>query len=208
MNPMQWTRDTVRVGAILTLGIVSDGFYNVRMATSRTPEDMLRDWTAAMGPKLGPAYHRLYNDNAWLHMKWNEFLKLFATSPARIRDLNTAAAGFFHQVQELWWDDLLLHVFRMTDKRPDVLSVYTLHRESSAALQPIIQAQIDDIVVPACAFASQPDRPPQSQRGTRGHVAHSRKSQRRPSRLEGYRRSPVCGRKLLLENGPHGLRLH
>jgi hypothetical protein len=24
-----------------------------------------------------------------------------------MRDLNTAAPGFFHQVQELWWDDML-----------------------------------------------------------------------------------------------------
>jgi hypothetical protein len=35
-------------------------------------------------------------------MKWNEFLKLFVKSPAQMRDLNTAAPGFFHQVQELW----------------------------------------------------------------------------------------------------------
>ena len=65
------------------------------MATSRTPDEMLQDYTAAMGPKLGPAFHRLYNDNAWLHMKWNEFLKLFVKSPAQMRDLNTAAPGFF-----------------------------------------------------------------------------------------------------------------
>jgi hypothetical protein len=63
------------------------------MATSRTPDEMLQDYTAAMGPKLGPVFHRLYNDNAWLHMKWNEFLKLFVKSPAQMRDLNTAAPG-------------------------------------------------------------------------------------------------------------------
>jgi hypothetical protein len=96
------------------------------MAISRTPDEILQDYTATMGPKLGPAFHRLYNDNAWLHMKWNEFLKLFVKSPAQMRDLNTAAPGFFHQVQEFWWDDMLLHIFRMTDKRTDVLSVYTL----------------------------------------------------------------------------------
>jgi AbiU2 len=119
---------------------------------SRTPDEMLRDYTAAMGPKLGPVFHRLYNDNAWLHMKWNEFVKLFATSPAQIRDLNTAAPGFFHQVQELWWNDLLLHIFRMTDRRRDVLSVYTLLREAPASLKPLIESHLA-VIRPVTEFA-------------------------------------------------------
>jgi len=123
------------------------------MAISRTPDEMLQDYTAAMGPKLGPAFHRLYNDNAWLHMKWNEFLKLFVKSPAQMRDLNTAAPGFFHQVQEFWWDDMLLHIFRMTDKRTDVLSVYTLLKEAPAPLKPIIESHIA-VVKRATEFAT------------------------------------------------------
>jgi hypothetical protein len=122
------------------------------MATSRTSDEMLADYTNAMGPTLGPAFHRLYNDNAWLHLKWNEFLKLFAKSAAQMRELNTAAPGFFHQVQELWWHDLLLHIFRMTDRRQDVLSVYTLLREAPDALKLGIQAHID-IITPAVEFA-------------------------------------------------------
>ena len=112
------------------------------MATSRTPDEMLQDYKAAIRPKLGPAFHRLYNDNAWLHMKWNDFLKLFVKSPAQMRDLNTAAPGFFHQVQELWWDDMLLHIFRMTDKRTDVLSVYTFLRDAPAPLKAIVETHI------------------------------------------------------------------
>jgi hypothetical protein len=105
-----------------------------------------------MGPKLGPIFHRLNNDNAWLHLKWNEFLELFAKSPAQIRDLNTAAPGFFHQVQDLWWDDLLLHIYRMTDKRADVLSVYSLLREAPLVLKPTITSHIA-IIKPATEFA-------------------------------------------------------
>jgi hypothetical protein len=123
------------------------------MTTSRTPDERLRDYTAAMGPKLGPAFHRLDNDNTWLHQKWNEFRKLFAASPAQIRDLNTAAAGFFSHVQGLWWDDLLLHIFRMTDERKDVLSIYTLKREApTAALKTIIESHIA-VVQPTVEFA-------------------------------------------------------
>jgi hypothetical protein len=114
------------------------------MATSRTPDEMLQDYTAAMGPKLGPAFHRLHNDN--------EFLKLFAKSPAQMRDLNTAAPGFFNHVLDLWWDDMLLHIFRMTDDRTDVLSVYTLLREAPAPLKPIIDSHIA-LITPATKFA-------------------------------------------------------
>ena len=106
---------------------------------------MLRHHTNTMGKDLGPIYNRLWNDAAWLHLKWNEFVKLFAKSPAQMRDLNTAAPGFFHQVQELWWDDLLLHIFRMTDNRKDVLSVYTLFRSAPSELKNPIQAHIDTI---------------------------------------------------------------
>ena len=132
--------------------MIAQQSYNSGMATSRTPDEMLQDYTAAMGPKLGPAFHRLYNDNAWLHMKWNEFLKLFVKSPAQMRELNTAASGFFHQVQELWWDDMLLHIFRMTDKRTDVLSVHTLLREAPASLKPTIESHIA-VITPATEFA-------------------------------------------------------
>ena len=80
---------------------------------------MPRHHTDTTGRGLGPVFNRLWNDAAWLHLKWNEFVKLFTKSPAQMRDLNTAP-GFFHQVQELWWHDLLLHIFRMTDNRKDV----------------------------------------------------------------------------------------
>jgi hypothetical protein len=48
-----------------------------RMATVRTPEELRQHYIDMMGPQLGPLFDRLYNDNAWLHMKWNEFVKLF-----------------------------------------------------------------------------------------------------------------------------------
>ena len=69
-----------------------------------------------------------------------------------MRDLNTAAPGFFHQVQELWWDDMLLHIFRMTDGRTDVLSVYTLLWEAPVPLKPIVESHVA-IIKPATEFA-------------------------------------------------------
>jgi hypothetical protein len=47
---------------------------------------------------------------------------------------------------------MLLHIFRMTDKRTDVLSVYTLLREAPAPLKPIIESHIA-VIKPATEFA-------------------------------------------------------
>ena len=52
----------------------------------------------------------------------NEFLGLFGAGPEQIATLNRASPGFFYLVQEAWWDDLILHIFRMTDDDRKVLS--------------------------------------------------------------------------------------
>jgi hypothetical protein len=86
-----------------------------------------------------------------------------------MRDLNTAAPGFFHQVQELWWDDMLLHIFRMTDNRTDVLSVYTSLREVPAPLKPIVESHIA-ITRTATEFAR--------------HARHNSKAHRNPTNYD------------------------
>ena len=48
---------------------------------------------------------------------------------------------------------MLLHIFRMTDKRTDVLSVYTLLKEAPAPLKPIIESHIA-VVKRATEFAT------------------------------------------------------
>jgi hypothetical protein len=47
---------------------------------------------------------------------------------------------------------MLLHIFRMTDKRTDVLSVYTLLKEVPAPLKPIVESHIA-VIKPATEFA-------------------------------------------------------
>ena len=44
----------------------------------------------------------MMQDAARLHLKWNEFLALFAVSPAQIETMNRAAPGFFYLVSEAW----------------------------------------------------------------------------------------------------------
>lgn len=68
-----------------------------------------------MGPGLGPLYHALENEVTWVHAKWLEYRKLFAKSEKRIDLLNETAGFFFRVVQDVLWDDVLLHIARLTD---------------------------------------------------------------------------------------------
>jgi hypothetical protein len=69
----------------------------------------------ALGPVLGPLYSALYDEVTWLHAKWLEYRKLFGQSPERVELLNASAPFFFFLVQDIFWDDVLLHIARLTD---------------------------------------------------------------------------------------------
>ncbi len=79
------------------------------------PDEALEQNIATMGPDLGPVYHRLWNEMAWLHVKWDQYVNLFGSKPERIDLLNGAAATFFRIVQDTLWEDTLLHLARLTD---------------------------------------------------------------------------------------------
>lgn len=86
-----------------------------RMAITRSPEEVLAEYELAMGPNLGPAFHRLWNDCVWLHLKWREYRSVFGTSEERIGLLNTAARGFFGIAESVLWQDVVLDICRFTD---------------------------------------------------------------------------------------------
>jgi AbiU2 len=68
-----------------------------------------------MGPKLGAVYHALWNEVAWLHAKWDLYRQLYARSPERIAFLNKVASHFIGVLQDTLYDDVLLHLSRLTD---------------------------------------------------------------------------------------------
>ena len=113
------------------------------MASTKTPAQIKAYYVSSMGPHAGEAFAELMQDAAGLHLKWNEFLALFAVGPAQIETLNKAAPGFFDLVTEAWWDGLILHIFRMIDGNRKVLSLVTLTKPrpvragyESAPIQP------------------------------------------------------------------------
>ena len=68
------------------------------ISSTKTPAQIKANYVALMGPQAGEAFAELMPDAARLHLKWNEFLALFAVGPAQIDTLNKAAPGFFYLV--------------------------------------------------------------------------------------------------------------
>jgi hypothetical protein len=81
----------------------------------QTAEESKKLRIAAMGPELGPLYDAMWQQLAWLHNKWEQYVELYGTADTRLTILNEAAPMFFRMVQDTLWDDVLLHIARLTD---------------------------------------------------------------------------------------------
>jgi AbiU2 len=89
------------------------------MSDHQSSEDVRAGYAAAMGEELGAIHHALWHQVAILHIRWNNYRGLFASSPHTIELLNAAAPAFFFETERMMWEDILLHLCRLTD-RPQV----------------------------------------------------------------------------------------
>jgi len=120
--------------------------------STESPQQVKANYARLMGAQTGESFAELMQDASRLHLKWNEFVRMYAVSPAQIETLNKAAPGFFYLVSEAWWDGIILHIFRMTDGNKKVLSLVTLKQ----LLPPAVRTGYDQklkIVVAASRFA-------------------------------------------------------
>ena len=81
---------------------------------------------SVLGPELGPVFHGLDRELLWMQVKWEEYKALFATSPESVEVLNTLAPFFWWNVQTVMWEDVLLHICRLTDPPKKRLTVKQL----------------------------------------------------------------------------------
>ncbi len=86
------------------------------MAEEKSAGQVLQEHLDAMGPELGIIYNALRNEVAWVHAKWNQYQQLYARSPDRIALLNQVARHFFGVLQDVFLEDILLHLARLTDQ--------------------------------------------------------------------------------------------
>ena len=85
------------------------------MARRKTAEEVPAEYVEHMGTVLGEQFSALWQEMAWLHLKWAEYVELYGTKPSRIQLLNNAAPQFFYVVENVLWEDTLLHIARLTD---------------------------------------------------------------------------------------------
>jgi hypothetical protein len=83
--------------------------------TFQTSEQAKQGYIEKMGEPLGIQFHELRQEVIFLHRKWMQYVALFGTKPTRIALMNRAAPVFFRTLQDGSWDDLLLHIARLTD---------------------------------------------------------------------------------------------
>lgn len=87
----------------------------IPVAESLTAEEVREKIIEDMPTSVGELYYALFNEVTWLHLKWKDFRALFAYSPERVELLNRVAPTFFHGLQQMVWEDVLLHLCRLTD---------------------------------------------------------------------------------------------
>jgi hypothetical protein len=68
-----------------------------------------------MPASLADLHFNLGQELSWVHAMWDDFSALYRTGKDTIDILNRAAPAFFSELQRLLWEDILLHLCRLTD---------------------------------------------------------------------------------------------
>jgi hypothetical protein len=118
------------------------------VAGCRSTPEIEQQHIEAFGDALGSIYHALHNEVLWLHMKWLEYRKLYAGSVERVELLNSTAPFFFHVIQGVVWDDVLLHIARLTDPARDKMGNrnLSLFQLAETVAEPDLAGQIRNLV--------------------------------------------------------------
>lgn len=99
-----------------------------------TAEEVRQQHISVLGPELGTLFYYLYNQCAWLHVKWRQFVDLYGTDQERIDVLNQAASVFFRIAQGALFHDILLNLTRLTDRPVSINGQKNLTIQSLPAL--------------------------------------------------------------------------
>jgi hypothetical protein len=122
-------------------------------------EEVRDEHLRVLGPELGPLYYVLCSEVTWLHVKWAEHRKLYGNSPERVALLNEIAGLFFRVVQDVLWEDALLHLARLVGPPKSAgKRNLTINRLAKAISEPVLKSQVEKLVEIAktrCSFATE-----------------------------------------------------
>ena len=114
------------------------------MSHYRTHEEVRDEYVQSMGSELGELYHELSDELTWLHMKWGQYRELFGKDPARIDLLNIVAPFFFGVLSRTLFEDILLHLARMTDPaRSFGKDNLTVHKLPELIVDPTLRIDVE-----------------------------------------------------------------
>ena len=126
-------------------------------ASHRTAEAAKAEHVRLMGDDLGTIYSALWQEVAWVHGKWSDFVALFGTKESRVDLLNAAAPAFCRLVQDSIWENVLLHIARLTDPPATAKKQNLTIQRLPALVNPAKSRTLVDSKVQAalqaCAFA-------------------------------------------------------
>jgi len=132
----------------------------------KTSEEVEQAYVDSMGTELGRLFHELTNECFWLHWKWGEYVTLFGSKPERIDLLNEASGPFFRLIQDILWEDILLHIARLTGPMKSVGKSNLTVRCLPTLVVPEIKTEIQSLLNDCLAKA----RPAVDWRNR--HIAH------------------------------------
>jgi len=119
-------------------------------------DEVRAEYIRAMGAKLGGLFHDLSSDFDWLRHKWREQQALFGGGAERIELLNRVASNFFYLLNKMMFEDLMLHLSRLTDRENPRHDQLTLGRLAGAITDPSVRDQVlkaTGEVAESCKFA-------------------------------------------------------
>ncbi len=103
------------------------------------------EYVRAMGSDLRQLCVELRDDVDWLRRKWSSFQELFGKGQERIDLLNRAASNFFYFLNQLFFEDAMLHLCRLSD--PPKTRLRTGDRDNLSVLA--LSALVSDPVLKA-----------------------------------------------------------
>ena len=125
------------------------------MAECKTAEQVRDDHLRVLGPDLGALYHALHDEVIWLHGKWQQYRILFAESEERIELLNGVAGFFFRVIQDVLFENVVLHIARLTDPTQSVgKDNLTLFRLAEFVKEPKLALEVKSLAERAKAAAT------------------------------------------------------
>jgi hypothetical protein len=131
------------------------------MADYISPGEARKRCVQALGEDLGQVYYDLFEELVWLHDKWAQYCELFGKDQQRVELLNKVAPRFFWYLQHTLFDDIQLHLARLTDP-PQTGSGknqnLTMRRFTQLIADPKFKSEVEKLleeVEQKCEFARQ-----------------------------------------------------